>query len=129
MCGLAPSQVLASLNYGAGGWDAATVRMLPTGQAEVVTGSSPHGQGHVTSWSQIAADALGIDYQDVTVLHGDTHVAPHGMNTYGSRSLSVAGVAVNQACNRVVDKAKTLAAHVLEVSPDDLEFEDGKFSV
>ncbi|MCG8467286.1 MAG: xanthine dehydrogenase family protein molybdopterin-binding subunit [Gemmatimonadetes bacterium] len=129
MCGLAPSQVLASLNYGAGGWDAATVRMLPTGKAEVVTGTSPHGQGHVTSWSQIAADALGVDIDDVEVLHGDTHVAPHGMNTYGSRSLSVGGIAVHEACGRVVDKARALAAHLLEVSPDDLEFEDGTFSV
>lgn len=129
MCGLAPSQVLGSLNYGAGGWDAATVRMLPTGQAEVVTGSSPHGQGHVTSWSQIAADALGIGFDDVTVLHGDTQVAPHGMNTYGSRSLSVGGIAVHNACGRVVDKASRIAAHLLEVSPDDLEFEAGTFSV
>jgi len=129
MCGLAPSQVLASLKYGAGGWDAATVRMLPTGQAEVVTGSSPHGQGHVTSWSQIAADALGIAFDDVSVLHGDTHTAPHGMNTYGSRSLSVAGVAASVACGRVVEKARRLAAHQLEVSPDDLEFEDGAFTV
>ena len=129
ICGLAPSQVLASLKYGAGGWDAATVRMLPTGKAEVVTGSSPHGQGHVTSWSQIAADALGIPYEDVTVLHGDTHVAPHGMNTYGSRSLAVAGVAVYNACHRVVEKARGLAAHLLEVAPEDLEYEAGTFSV
>lgn len=129
MCGLAPSQVLASLNYGAGGWDAATVRMLPTGKAEVVTGTSPHGQGHVTCWSQIAADALGLDIDDIEVLHGDTHVAPHGMNTYGSRSLSVGGIAVYEACGRVVEKAKTIAAHLLEVSPEDLEFENGSFSV
>ncbi|WP_419933742.1 xanthine dehydrogenase family protein molybdopterin-binding subunit [Candidatus Palauibacter sp.] len=129
ICGLAPSQVLASLKYAAGGWDAATVRMLPTGKAEVVTGSSPHGQGHVTSWSQIAADALGIPYEDVTVLHGDTHVAPHGMNTYGSRSLAVAGVAVYKACGRVVDKARLLAAHLLEVAPEDLDYEAGTFSV
>ena len=121
--------MLASLKYAAGGWDAATVRMLPTGKAEVVTGSSPHGQGHVTSWSQIAADALGIPYEDVTVLHGDTHVAPHGMNTYGSRSLAVAGVAVHNACDRVVDKARGLAAHLLEVAPEDLEYEAGIFSV
>ncbi|MDX1395389.1 MAG: molybdopterin cofactor-binding domain-containing protein [Gemmatimonadota bacterium] len=129
MCGLAPSQVLGSLNYGAGGWDAATVRMLPTGQAEVVTGTSPHGQGHVTAWSQIAADALGVPYEDVLVLHGDTQVAPHGMNTYGSRSLSVGGIAVHNACGRVVDKARRIAAHLLEVSPEDLEFEAGTFSV
>ncbi len=129
MCGLAPSQVLGSLNYGAGGWEAATVRLLPTGKVEVVTGTSPHGQGHETSWSQIVADRLGVDFDDVTVLHGDTAIAPHGMNTYGSRSVSVGGVAVHQACGRVVDKGRRLAAHLLEVSPDDLEFEAGRFAV
>ncbi len=129
MCGLAPSQVLASLRYGAGGWDAAIVRALPTGKVEVVTGTSPHGQGHVTSWSQIAADALGVDYEDVTVLHGDTAVAPLGMDTYGSRSLSVGGVALHYACGRVVEKAKAIAAHLLEVAPEDLEFKAGVFSV
>ena len=129
MCGLAPSQVLGSLNYGAGGWEAATVRMLPTGKVEVVTGTSPHGQGHETAWSQIVADRLGVGFDDVTVLHGDTAIAPHGMNTYGSRSLSVGGVAVHEACGRVVDKARRIAAHLLEVSPDDLEFEAGQYRV
>jgi len=129
MCGLAPSQVLASLNYTAGGWDAAVVRMLPTGKVEVVTGTSPHGQGHETSWSQIAADALGVAYEDITVLHGDTQVAPLGMDTYGSRSLSVGGVALYRACERVREKAKKLAAHLLEVAPEDLEFDAGAFSV
>ena len=129
MCGLAPSEVLGSLNYGAGGWDAATVRMLPTGMVEVVTGSTPHGQGHATSWSQIAADALGVSFDDVAVLHGDTAVAPHGMDTYGSRSLSVAGVALHLACGRLVAKARDVAAHLLEVSPEDLDFDSGTFSV
>jgi len=129
MCGIAPSQVLGSLNYGAGGWEAATVRVLPTGKVEVVTGTSPHGQGHETAWSQIVADRLGVGFDDVSVLHGDTAVAPHGMNTYGSRSLSVGGVAVYEACGRVVDKARRIAAHLLEVSPDDLEFEAGKYRV
>src|SRR5207248_9240236 len=87
MCGRAPSRVLGSLSYGAGGWEAASIRMLPTGKAEVVTGSSPHGQGHVTAWSQIAADALGVPFEDVEVIHGDTRAAPQGMDTYGSRSL------------------------------------------
>ncbi len=129
MCGLAPSQVLASLRYGAGGWDAAIVRALPTGKVEVVTGTSPHGQGHVTSWSQIAADALGVPYEDVTVLHGDTAVAPLGMDTYGSRSLAVGGVALHFACERLKEKAKAIAAHLLEAAPEDLEFESGAFSV
>src|SRR5690606_3617551 len=84
MCGLAPSRMLGEANYGAGGWEHASVRMLPTGKVEVVTGTSPHGQGHVTSWSQIAADALGVPFEDVTVIHGDTAIAHKGMDTYGS---------------------------------------------
>ena len=82
MCGLAPSRVLGSLSYGAGGWEAAQIRMLPTGKVEVVTGTSPHGQGHVTSWSQIAADALGVPFEDVEVIYGDTDSSPKGMDTY-----------------------------------------------
>jgi aerobic carbon-monoxide dehydrogenase large subunit len=127
MCGLAPSQVLAALKYGAGGWDAATVRCHPTGKVTVVTGSSPHGQGHATTWAQIAADELGIPYDDVEVLHGDTAVSPLGMDTYGSRSLSVAGIALWNAAQKIKEKAKTIAAHELEISPDDLEWADGAF--
>ncbi|WP_214109445.1 xanthine dehydrogenase family protein molybdopterin-binding subunit [Acrocarpospora catenulata] len=129
MCGLAPSRVLGSLRYGAGGWEHATVRMLPTGKVEVVTGTSPHGQGHETAWSQIVADALGVPFEDVGVLHGDTASAPRGMDTYGSRSLVVGGIAVLQACERVKEKARTVAAHLLECAPDDLEFTDGAFKV
>lgn len=129
MCGLAPSRVLGSLSYGAGGWEAATVRMLPTGKVEVVTGTSPHGQGHVTAWSQIAADTLGVPFDDVDVLHGDTKIAPMGLDTYGSRSLVVGGIALKRACDKVVQKAKVFAAHMLEASEDDLEFADGAYSV
>ena len=129
MCGLAPSRVLGSLSYGAGGWEAATVRMLPTGKVEVVTGTSPHGQGHVTAWSQIAADTLGVPFDDLDVLHGDTKIAPMGLDTYGSRSLVVGGIALKRACDKVVQKAKVFAAHMLEASEDDLEFADGAYSV
>jgi carbon-monoxide dehydrogenase large subunit len=129
MCGLAPSQVLAALKYGAGGWDAATVRCLPTGKVVVVTGTSPHGQGHETSWSQIAADALGVPLEDVEVLHGDTSVSPLGMDTYGSRSVSVGGIALHFATERIKDKAKTIAAHELEVSEEDIEWTNGKLQV
>ncbi|MCY7366221.1 MAG: xanthine dehydrogenase family protein molybdopterin-binding subunit [Frankiaceae bacterium] len=129
MCGLAPSKILASLKYVAGGWEHATVRVLPTGVVEVVTGTSPHGQGHVTAWSQIAADALGVDPDAVTVIYGDTASSPYGMDTYGSRSLVVGGMAVVAAAGRVVDKAKVIAAHMLEADPDDLEFKDGTFGV
>lgn len=129
MCGLAPSQVLASLRYGAGGWEAATIRCHPTGKVTVVTGTSPHGQGHVTSWSQIVADELGVDFDDVEVLHGDTAISPLGMDSYGSRSLSVGGVALHHAAAKIVDKAKTIAAHELEVAEEDLIYEDGKLQV
>jgi aerobic carbon-monoxide dehydrogenase large subunit len=129
MCGLAPSRVLGSLSYGAGGWEYASVRMLPTGKVEVITGTSPHGQGHVTAWSQIAAEELGVAYEDVEVRHGDTAVAHKGMDTYGSRSLVVGGYAVKSACDKVVAKARRVAAHLLEASEDDIEFEAGTFSV
>ncbi len=129
MCGLAPSRVLASLNYVAGGWEAATVRMLPTGKVQVVTGASPHGQGHVTSWSMIIADKLGVSPDDVDVLHSDTAVSPMGLDTYGSRSLSVGGTAIALAADRVVEKAKLLAAYRLEVAPEDLDLAGGEFSV
>ncbi|WP_084258728.1 xanthine dehydrogenase family protein molybdopterin-binding subunit [Microtetraspora malaysiensis] len=129
MCGLAPSRVLGSLSYGAGGWEHASVRVLPTGKVEVVTGTSPHGQGHETAWSQIVADALGVPFEDVAVLHGDTSSSYKGMDTYGSRSLVVGGVAVVQACEKVKEKARQVAAHLMEASPDDIEFSRGEFRV
>ena len=129
MCGLAPSRILSALKYVAGGWESSTVRVLPTGKVEVVTGTSPHGQGHATAWSQIAADALGVPFDDIEVIHGDTKMAPNGMDTYGSRSLVVGGIAVLQAAERVVEKARRIAAHQLECDPGDLEFEGGVFKV
>jgi carbon-monoxide dehydrogenase large subunit len=129
MCGLAPSRVLASLNYGAGGWEAATVRILATNKVQVVTGSTPHGQGHETSWSMIVADKLGVAPEDVDVLHSDTAISPLGLDTYGSRSLVVGGVAIDMACDRVIDKARKIAAHQLEADPEDVEFSGGVFSV
>ncbi|GAA2734302.1 molybdopterin-dependent oxidoreductase [Pedococcus aerophilus] len=129
MCGLAPSRVLGSLSYAAGGWEHAEVRMLPTGKVEVVTGASAHGQGHETAWSQIVADRLGIPFDDIEVLHGDTQVAPRGLDTYGSRSLVVGGQALVMAADRVIEKAKPIAAHMLEASVDDIEFSGGTFKV
>jgi aerobic carbon-monoxide dehydrogenase large subunit len=129
MCGLAPSRVLASLNFGAGGWEAATVRMLPTGSVQVVSGSTPHGQGHETTWSQIVADRMGIDPDSVEVLHSDTAISPLGLDTYGSRSLPVGGVAVAMATDQVIAKAKAIAAHQLEASEDDIELAAGELSV
>jgi carbon-monoxide dehydrogenase large subunit len=127
MCGLAPSRVLGSLSYGAGGWEHAAIRMLPTGKVEVVTGSSAHGQGHETAWSQIVADQLGVPFEDIRVLHGDTQVAPKGMDTYGSRSLAVGGLAVVAACDKVIEKAKVIASAMLESPPQYVEFSNGVF--
>ena len=129
MCGLAPSRVLGSLSYGAGGWEHASVRMLPTGKVEVVTGSSAHGQGHETAWSQIVADKLGVPFEDVRVLHGDTQISHKGMDTYGSRSLTVGGIALAGACDKVIDKAKKVTAHILEASENDIEFSAGRLHV
>jgi aerobic carbon-monoxide dehydrogenase large subunit len=129
MCGLAPSRVLGSLRYAAGGWENASIRMLATGKVEVVTGSSAHGQGHETAWSQIVADELGVPFEDIKVLHGDTQISPRGMDTYGSRSLVVGGTALVQACGKVREKARIVAAGMLEVSPEDLEWADGRWSV
>ncbi|MHB1433108.1 MAG: xanthine dehydrogenase family protein molybdopterin-binding subunit [Streptosporangiaceae bacterium] len=129
MCGLAPSRVLGSLAYGAGGWEHASIRMLPTGKVEVVTGSSAHGQGHETAWSQIVADQLGVPFEDIRVLHGDTQVSPKGMDTYGSRSLTVGGMALVGACDKVVAKAKVIASAMLEAPPESVQFAGGKFSV
>ena len=129
MCGLAPSRVLGSLDYGAGGWEYAQVRVLPTGNVEVVTGVSGHGQGHETAWSQIVADRLGVPFDNIEILHGDTQVAQKGMDTYGSRSLVVGGMAVVAAADKVIEKARTVAAHLLEANRDDIEFEAGRFSV
>jgi aerobic carbon-monoxide dehydrogenase large subunit len=129
MCGLAPSRILGAVRYGAGGWDAATVRCLPTGSVQVLIGTSPHGQGHVTTFSQIVADQLGVPIENVEVLHGDTTVIPLGMDTYGSRSLAVGGVALYHATEKVKAKARRIAAHQLEVAEDDLEYEGGRFTV
>ena len=126
-CGLAPSRALGQLNFAAGGWEHASVRMLATGKVEVVTGSSAHGQGHETAWSQIVADKLGVPFEDVRVLHGDTLVAPKGMDTYGSRSLAVGGIAVVGACDKVVQKAKVIASALLEAPPEEIEFSGGTF--
>ncbi len=129
MCGLAPSNILGALRYAAGGWDGATIECLPTGKVLVKTGTSPHGQGHETAWAQIVADGLGVTPDDIEVLHGDTLITPLGMDTYGSRSVSVGGVALHFAMEKIKAKARTIAAHELEVAEDDLEWGDGAFHV
>jgi carbon-monoxide dehydrogenase large subunit len=129
MCGLAPSRVLGSLSYGAGGWEHAAIRMLPSGKVEVITGASAHGQGHETAFSQIVADRLGVAFEDIEIMHGDTAISHKGLDTYGSRSLAVGGMAIVRAADKVIEKARKIAAHLLEANEDDLEFSGGQFGV
>jgi carbon-monoxide dehydrogenase large subunit len=129
MAGLAPSRWLGEHRYVAGGWETARVRLLPTGRVEAVVGTSPHGQGHVTTFSQLVADTLGVPFDGVDILHGDTDIAPHGLDTYGSRSLVIGGSALLIAAELLLDKAKPVAAHLLEADPVDVDFAGGRFSV
>jgi len=105
------------------------VRVHFTGRVTVYSGSSGHGQGHETTFAQIASDELGIPYEDIDIVEGDTGVMPHGWGTYGSRSAAVGGSAIATGARRVVEKARKIAAHLLEAAEEDLVFEDGKFHV
>ncbi len=127
MCGLAPSRILGAIGYSAGGWDSATIRCLPTGTVQVLTGTSPQGQGHETAFSQIVADRLGYEVEEVEVLHGDTSVAPLGMDTYGSRSLAVGGVAISYAADKLIEKARLIAAYRMQVDVNDVDHVRGAF--
>jgi carbon-monoxide dehydrogenase large subunit len=129
MCGLAPSRILGAILYAAGGWDAATIRCLPTGSVQVFIGTSPHGQGHVTTFSQIVAERLGVSIDQVEVVHGDTSAMQLGLDTYGSRSLAVGGVALWNAAEKIIGKARAVAAHRLEVAEEDLDYAGGRFNV
>jgi len=131
VCGLAPSRAVGPQGVGlqAAFWESAMVRVHPSGSATVYTGTSPHGQGLDTSFAQIAADRLGIDPENVDVLHGDTDQGPWGWGTYGSRSLSVGGESVARAAEKVQAKAKKICAAMLEAAPEDIELADGKFQV
>jgi carbon-monoxide dehydrogenase large subunit len=129
-CGWGPSRVIGNvLKYAGGGWEAATVRCHPTGKVVAVVGTTPHGQGSETSYAQVVADALGVPVDDVEVLFGDTDISPNGWDTYGSRGAAVGTPAVHSAAQRVLEKARKIAAHELEVSEDDLEWSDGAFRV
>jgi aerobic carbon-monoxide dehydrogenase large subunit len=107
------------------------VEILADGSAKVYTGTSPHGQGHVTSWSMIAADELGIPFDKITVVHGDTDEVPKGVGTFGSRSLQLGGAAVQKASRSVVALAREVAATLLEANVDDvvLDTDRGAFHV
>jgi len=128
-CGLAPSNVAGSLGARAGLFEVGEVRVNPTGSVTVFTGSHSHGQGHETTFAQIVAERLGMDPDNVDVVHGDTGRVPFGMGTYGSRSVSVGGAAIAKAMDKIVDKATKIAAHLLEASEADVEFKDGQFTI
>lgn len=128
-CGAAPSAVVGSLGARAGLYESATLRVHPTGGVTVLTGSHSHGQGHETAFAQLVAEKLGVSAANVEVVHGDTARIPFGMGTYGSRSLAVGGSAIFKAADKVIAKARKIAAHLLEAGEGDLEFKDGKFTV
>ena len=131
ICGLAPSRVVGPGGFGlqTGMWESALVRVHVTGAVTVYTGTSPHGQGLETAFAQIAADKLGVDPENVEVIHGDTGTGPQGLDTYGSRSLAVGGEAIARATDKVVDKVRKIIAHQLEAAPEDIELANGTFSV
>ncbi len=128
-CGIAPSSLVGQLGARAGLYESATVRVNATGGIVVMTGSHSHGQGHETSFSQVVADMIGIPEDQVEIVHGDTDRVPMGMGTYGSRSLAVGGSAMVRAAEKVISKAKKIAAHLMEASEGDIELKGGKFTV
>ncbi|MCA2010671.1 xanthine dehydrogenase family protein molybdopterin-binding subunit [Cereibacter sphaeroides] len=128
-CGIAPSNLVGQLGARAGLYESATVRVNATGSISVFTGSHSHGQGHETTFAQVVADMIGIDAGQIEINHGDTSNTPMGMGTYGSRSLAVGGSALVKATNKIINKAKKIAAHLLEAAEADIELKDGKFSV
>jgi carbon-monoxide dehydrogenase large subunit len=129
VCGIAPSKYMGEQGWGAGLWESANVRIHLTGKVVATTGSLPHGQGHETTFAQVLADELGVNYDDIEVEWGDTLGTPFGFGSYGSRSLAVGGTAIYKSAVKIREKAKELAAHLLEAAPEDIVFEDGKFQV
>jgi carbon-monoxide dehydrogenase large subunit len=131
ICGLAPSRVVGPSNFGlqAGLWESALVRVHITGSVTVYTGTKPHGQGHETGFAQIVADRLGVDPEQIEVIHGDTATGPQGLGTYGSRGLAIGGEAVARAAEKVAVKAKAIVAHELEAAPEDIELREGRWIV
>ncbi|MCE9580240.1 MAG: xanthine dehydrogenase family protein molybdopterin-binding subunit [Deltaproteobacteria bacterium] len=128
-CGIAPSALVGALGARAGLYEAANVRVHPTGSVTVFTGTHSHGQGHETTFAQLIAERLGVSIQNVEIVHGDTDRIPFGMGTYGSRSAAVGGSAIVKALDKIVDKGKKIAAHLLEASVADIEFKDGQYRV
>jgi aerobic carbon-monoxide dehydrogenase large subunit len=128
-CGLAPSNVAGAIGAGVGLYESAEVRFNPTGTVSVFTGSQTQGQGHETTFAQIVASKLGIPEENIDVIHGDTGTVQWGHGTYGSRSLAVGGSAISKACDKVIEKATKVAAHLMEADAADVEFKDGEFAI
>jgi carbon-monoxide dehydrogenase large subunit len=128
-CGIAPSAAVGSLGAGVGLWESAEVRVNPVGSIEILTGSHSHGQGHETTFAQLVSDRLGVDINNVSIVHGDTDKVQFGMGTYGSRSGAVGMHAISKALDKVEAKARKIAAAVMEASTDDIVFKDGTFTV
>lgn len=129
MCGLAPSRVAGALKLVCGLWESATIKVLPTGTVQVMIGVTAHGQSHDTTFSQVLADQLGVDVNDIEIVAGDTQLVPFGMDTYGSRSLSVGALAMHNAGEKVIAKARGIVAHAMECAEEDLEYDTGTFTV
>jgi len=124
VCAMGPSSAMP-----AGGWESGTVRIEPTGKVTVLTGASPHGQGQETSFSQIVAEELGLNMEDVVVIHGDTAAVPYGIGTFGSRATAVGGTAIYNALQKVKEKLRKIAGHVLQADPEKILFADGRLFV
>jgi carbon-monoxide dehydrogenase large subunit len=128
-CGLGPSRVIGQLGGGVGQWESAQIKFNPTGNVQVMTGAHSHGQSHETTFAQLVSDKLGVPFDQIEVIHGDTATTPFGMGTYGSRSLAVGGSAIMKAADKVIAKGKKIAAHLMEASVADVVFEKGTFKV
>ena len=129
ICGLGPSQVAGAVGFQGGLWESAIVRVTPAGKVQAMIGASPHGQGEETTFAQLISDEIGFPVEDIEIIHGDTNTTPMGWGTYGSRTTPVAGAALVKATRKLKEKAKAMAAHLLEAAVEDIEYDDGKFFV
>ena len=128
-CGLAPSKLAIELGAGVGLYESGEIRFNPTGSVSVFTGTHSHGQGHETTFAQVVADKLGVPFEDVDVVHGDTGRMEFGLGTYGSRSLAVGGSALVVAADKIIAKGKKIAAHMMQADPEQIDFNDGQFEL
>jgi carbon-monoxide dehydrogenase large subunit len=129
ICGLGPSQVAGAVGFQGGLWESAIVRVSPTGKVQAMIGASPHGQGEETTFAQIISSELGFPVQDIEIVHGDTNRTPMGWGSYGSRTTPVSGAALTLASRKVKEKARAMAAHLMEAAVEDIDYDDGKFFV